>query len=141
MLSRVIDIASSWPVAQRKPWPRGYAERVLNKTDNPHGPGNCWHCGKQLHSRAQWHIDHWPIPRRHIVDQLCCGVTDELDINNLVPACVRCNTSHVAETGDKWYLCGRTQCCCTMPCVQRILWTCLGCSITTLVAGTVWLVV
>lgn len=57
---------------------------VYDKND-----GKCWHCGMQLAftnygqygAREAWEVDH-SIP-------ICEGGTDHL--NNLVPACIRCN--------------------------------------------------
>ena len=109
------------------------ANQVFHRACNPHGVGNCWHCGKPLGlslrknirtvpSRSlaaccdeggvgvAWHVDHWPVPYREIKDQIGIGigVSDELDISNLVPACVSCNTSRKHEV-KKWYLGGRAQ--------------------------------
>ena len=85
------------------------------------GLGNCWHCSKKLYFTKRrksdgpgaWHIDHYPIPFADIEDQCCCGITNQKDIHNLVPACVECNLSHRRENDHiRWYHCGRSQSWC-----------------------------
>jgi hypothetical protein len=85
----------------RKSWPRKLVVNVYNKSPNPHGINNCWHCGKPLifknrysGQEGAWHIDHYPVQYVDIESQICCGVTDSLDFSNLVPSCVHCNISH-----------------------------------------------
>ena len=52
-----------------------------------------------------WHMDHYPIPYSDIENQFCCGITDERDLSNVVPACVSCNMSHIFEDHNgRWYL-------------------------------------
>ncbi len=89
----------------RKKWPKGHARLVFDKTG-----GKCFHCGVALafEPRAGWQIDHHPVVHRDIEGQMCCGVTDTLDIDNLQPSCVRCNVSHRHEKGKRVY-CGDTQ--------------------------------
>ena len=101
---------------------RGFTENqrkiIFNRVDNPHGAKHCWHCGKRLvyknrttrDGRGAWHMDHHPIPYIDIEDQMCCGITDERDLSNVVPACTACNLSHLFEQESrKWYYCGRRQ--------------------------------
>ena len=101
---------------------RGFTENqrkiTFNRPDNPHGVSRCWHCGKRLvyknrtarDGRGAWHMDHHPIPYVDIEDQMCCGITDERDLSNVVPSCVSCNLSHIFEDEPgKWYYCGRRQ--------------------------------
>ena len=101
---------------------RGFTENnrkiVFNRIDNPHGVGKCWHCGKRLYYKKRttrdgpnaWHMDHHPIPYADIENQFCCGITDERDLSNVVPACVSCNMSHIFEDhGGRWYHCGYRQ--------------------------------
>lgn len=90
------------------------------RSKNPKGQGNCWHCGSDLsNTSAIWHIDHYPVPWRDIKDQLCCGITSELDERNLVPSCAPCNTSHAHEAPGHAIYCGRTQCCCLRSVAER----------------------
>ena len=98
----------------RKKWPRAYAKLVFEKTG-----GRCFHCKKRLQfePRSGWQIDHHPIVHRDIEGQICCGVTDTLDLGNLQPSCVECNVSHRYEHGRAAY-CGDTQ----FPCKRRF-WT------------------
>lgn len=106
-------------MTNRKKWPRKLVIDVFNKPNNPHGINKCWHCGKNLIFKSRshgqpgaWHIDHYPVQYVDIESQICCGITDQLDINNLVPSCIECNISHKYE--KKYiYFCNRSQCCCT----------------------------
>jgi len=80
--------------------------RVLAKTG-----GHCHHCGAVLDTESgrSWHVDHYPVRYADIDDQCgCCGcfVTDPLDVANLVPSCVPCNTSHRHEVRR---YCGHSQ--------------------------------
>ena len=65
------------------------------------GVGRCWHCGRALPWRPGeprgWHVDHWPVAQRDIRRQVLLGVTDTRRLDNLVPACAACNTSHRHE--------------------------------------------
>ena len=74
----------------------------------PAGPGGggevgrCRHCGRRLRWPApgrprDWHVDHWPVAQRDIRRQVLLGVTDPRRLDNLVPACAACNTSHRHE--------------------------------------------
>tara|TARA_B110000971_G_scaffold133382_1_gene136514 strand:+ start:2120 stop:2545 length:426 start_codon:yes stop_codon:yes gene_type:complete len=111
----------------RKKWPKQLINDVYYKETNPYGSGKCWHCGKKIvftqrkHSdKYGWHIDHFPIVYRDIEDQLCCGVTDQHDINNLVPSCVSCNISHEFEVTHPYY-CNKTQPYCKKKCFNKLL--------------------
>lgn len=79
--------------------PHHLAISVFHRKDNPNGIGNCWHCGESISesSRVSWHVDHYPVPFRDIEDQVCCGVTDDLDPTNMVASCPGCNLSHRHE--------------------------------------------
>ncbi len=90
---------------------------IFHRPDNPHGcDGACWHCGRRLNfdertpgaGAGAWHADHWPVPYRDLKDQVMLGVTDERDLTNLVPSCIRCNCSRRHEH-QKWYCFGRAQ--------------------------------
>ena len=77
--------------------------------------GYCWHCKNKINLN-KWHIDHYPIRYNDIKDQLLFGITDERAISNLVPSCVKCNTSHKFE--KKYYFYGgRSQCPCNISCI------------------------
>lgn len=98
------------------------ALKIFNKKNNPFKVGYCWHCGKKLvfknrksGLRGAWHIDHYPVVYRDIENQCCLGVTNPLDIKNLVPSCVNCNVSHKYEKSFKFF-CGRSQCLCEKKC-------------------------
>jgi hypothetical protein len=86
--------------------------QVYFRAGNPHGIGRCWHCGCSLPwdpgAPRTWHVDHWPVARRDIVDQVLVGVRDPQQRDNLVPACIPCNTSHKYEI-RRWYWLGRSQ--------------------------------
>jgi hypothetical protein len=97
----------------RPKWPAKWREAVFYKTNNPYKAGHCWHCGAILSlnkgdSTAHWHIDHYPVAYRDIENQCCLGVTDPLDIDNLVPSCIECNVGHRFEKRYRCY-CGRSQ--------------------------------
>ena len=99
--------------ARRPNWPAKWRQAVYYRVGNPFKIGHCWHCGIRLsleksNVNGDWHIDHWPVPYREIDGQCCIGVTDPLDINNLVPSCVKCNVSHKYERRYFIY-CGRSQ--------------------------------
>ena len=100
----------------RKAFGAALLRDIWGKPDNPNGAGTCWHCGEHLDppnvKPRRWDADHFPIPYRDIKDQLCCGVTDQHDVSNLVPACRSCNRSHMHEPTTRWIYCGRTQWCC-----------------------------
>jgi hypothetical protein len=98
----------------RKKWPKTYAALVFAKTN-----GACYHCKKKLkyEPRTGWHIDHHPVVHRDIEGQVCCGVTDTLDLDNLQPSCVQCNVSHEHEKEHAVY-CGGTQ----FPC-KKWVWS------------------
>ena len=49
------------------------------------------------HGDQYWEIDHYPVQYVDIENQCCFGVTDPLDIDNLVPSCGYCNKSHNFE--------------------------------------------
>ena len=87
-------------------------KRVLERADNPHGAGGCWHCGVTL--IGSWDVDHHPCAYRDIENQICCGVRDPKEFSNLVPSCQSCNRSHQFES-SAW--CGYSQCPCTVKCV------------------------
>ena len=79
---------------------------VLAKTQ-----GQCYHCKEALDTECAraWHVDHFPVRYADIEDQCgCCGlfVTDPLDLDNLVPSCAHCNTSHKYENTQ---YCGHSQ--------------------------------
>lgn len=107
----------------RKKWPSGLVSEVYFRQQNPYKVGHCWHCGKRIFldkrrvedGAGAWHIDHFPVPYKDIVDQCCYGVVDEHDISNLVPACIECNVSHKYEKKYKIF-CNRAQCCCVKKC-------------------------
>jgi len=92
----------------RPKWPEGYDKLVYNKTN-----GKCYHCNKQIKFNQRtkkqgenyWEIDHYPVQYKDIEEQCCIGVTDSLDIDNLVPSCGYCNKSHKFEHK-------KTYCCC-----------------------------
>ena len=93
---------------------------VYNRMGNPHGVNHCWHCGCKIYfkkrttsdGKGAWHMDHYPIPYADIEDQMCCGITNQHDLSNVVPSCARCNLSHRWENdGGRWYYCGRSQNC------------------------------
>ena len=101
----------------RKKIPKKLAYQTFHRIDNPHNVGNCWHCGKKIvyehrsstsPESTTWQVDHYPVPHRDIENQICCGVTDTLDPENLVPACKKCNLSHQFEI-PKWYYCNHYQ--------------------------------
>ena len=93
----------------RPKWPRDYARIVFDSSG-----GACHHCKADLRfePRSGWHIDHHPVAYRDIEDQCCFGVTDPLDLSNLVASCPSCNMGHAHEK-ERW--CGRTQ----FPCKKR----------------------
>ena len=92
----------------RPKWPKDYPLLVFNKTD-----GVCFHCDKKIifeqrikkHGPNYWEIDHHPVKYKDIRHQCCFGVTNSLDIDNLVPSCGPCNKSHKFEVNN-------TYCCC-----------------------------
>ncbi len=92
----------------RPAWPKNYPRIVFDKTG-----GKCFHCEKKIifeqrlpkHGEHYWEIDHFPVQYMDIEDQCCLGVTDPLDLDNLVPSCGHCNKSHNFE--HKY-----TYCCC-----------------------------
>lgn len=92
--------------------PPELVRQVYFRAGNPHGVGCCWHCGCFLQWDASaprtWHVDHWPVARRDIVNQVLVGVRDPQQRDNLVPACIPCNTSHRHEV-RRWYWLGRSQ--------------------------------
>ena len=96
---------------------RELVRQVYFRPGNPHGVGRCWHCGTELPwpsseeggGKRSWHVDHWPVAQRDIHQQLWLGVTRVDDRQNLVPSCIRCNTSHKHEI-RRWYWGGRSQC-------------------------------
>ena len=108
---------------RRKKWPKLLVTEVFNNSNNPYGVGHCWHCGRKIDikkrrlqdGKTAWHIDHYPVQYVDIESQVCCGVTDEHEMSNLVPSCVKCNLSHKFER-KHWYYCGRSQCYCTKKC-------------------------
>lgn len=104
--------------------------KVLNKTQS-----KCHHCGCVLNGndRSSWHIDHFPVPYRDIEDQICCGVTNAKDIDNLVPSCITCNTSHKFEPQDKWYFCNATQPRCRANHYRLLVAFCAGFCVGTVV--------
>ena len=72
--------------------------------------GNCHHCNKMLPwipgSPRVWHVDHHPVAFRDIADQVMFGITDPMDVSNLVASCRSCNVSHRFEKKNVF---GRTQ--------------------------------
>ena len=92
----------------RPKWPKDYPLIVFNKTN-----GTCYHCDKKIIFEQRikkqgpnyWEIDHYPVKYKDIRNQCCIGVTDSLDIDNLVPSCGPCNKSHKFEVNN-------TYCCC-----------------------------
>ena len=102
---------------------------VLNKENNPFGKKHCWHCGLDLEKQNTFHVDHYPVAFRDITHQICWGVRDPKDLNNLVPSCVSCNTSHTHES-HHW--CGASQCRCKWIYIERMV-SCVGwCGVLTL---------
>ena len=109
----------------RKKWPKKLVIDVFNKTAFSYNgeKGRCWHCNKIIIRNKRtikdgseaWHIDHYPVQYVDIENQICCGVTDQHDISNLVPSCVMCNISHKFER-KRFYYCGRSQIMCTRKC-------------------------
>ena len=125
----------------RKKWPKKLVNDVFNKTlylsksDNPtmfsklktnhkKDKARCWHCRKTIvrgkrtskDGKQAWHIDHYPVQYTDIENQVCCGITDQHAIENLVPSCVMCNISHHYER-KHWYFCHRSQVLCTKRCI------------------------
>ena len=92
---------------------------VLAKTG-----GRCHHCNVQLGNT--WDVDHFPVRYADIEDQMCCGVTDPLDIDNLVPSCRSCNRSHAHES-SRW--CGHSQLRCRKSVWKQCLMLVLGCAV------------
>ncbi len=101
----------------RKNIPKQLVYSTFHRIDNPNRIGHCWHCGKKIKyknrgnkkdKKGVWQIDHYPVPYRDIESQLCIGITDSNDPNNLVPACMKCNLSHQYEI-SKWYYCNNSQ--------------------------------
>jgi hypothetical protein len=103
--------------------------QILARSDNPHGPGRCWHCGIELIDG--YHIDHHPVRYADIEDQICCGQRDARDPDNLVPSCPHCNQSHAHES-TRW--CGRSQFPCTRGAVG---W--LGIGLLVVLSATGWI--
>jgi len=121
----------------RKKWPKKLVNEVFNKSiynksifsitrikNKKNDKGRCWHCGRVIirckrtikDGPEAWHIDHYPVQYVDIEDQVCCGVTDQHDISNLVPSCVWCNISHRYEKKHCYY-CNRSQILCTKKCI------------------------
>ena len=92
----------------RKNYSKKIVDEVYKKTN-----GRCYHCNKKLiykyrlpsQSNNYWNIDHYPVKYKDIENQCCIGVTDQLDLNNLVPSCGYCNKSHKYEINNN-YCCG-----------------------------------
>tara|TARA_Y100000589_G_C27100201_1_gene607700 strand:- start:412 stop:744 length:333 start_codon:yes stop_codon:yes gene_type:complete len=92
----------------RPAWPKEYPEIVFNKTK-----GKCFHCKKKIvlsqrrpkDGKFYWEIDHYPVQYCDIKNQCCIGITDPLDLDNLVPSCGYCNKSHNFENKNIY-------CCC-----------------------------
>tara|TARA_Y100000310_G_scaffold318973_1_gene373670 strand:+ start:1045 stop:1443 length:399 start_codon:yes stop_codon:yes gene_type:complete len=113
----------------RKKWSKSLVTDVFNKTvfKQKGIHAQCWHCGKIIERDKRtysdgvgaWHIDHFPVQFADIEDQVCCGVTDQHDITNLVPSCVACNIGHQYEKRH-WYYCGHSQMLCTRLCLIHI---------------------
>lgn len=101
------------PRVARQPFSPAQRLRVLEA-----GQGRCHHC--RIGLTGTFHVDHYPIPRRDVVNQMCCGVTDVHDDSNLVPSCVSCNVGHRFEGGDTRAFCCKRRCC--------AWWTACGCS-------------
>ena len=84
----------------RPKWPSTYPLLVFNKTN-----GKCYHCHKVIIFKQRkpkdgdnyWEIDHYPVQYTDIKNQCCFGITDPLDLDNLVPSCGYCNKSHKFE--------------------------------------------
>ena len=101
----------------RKKWPAGLEKEIFDKTS-----GKCYHCNKKLvfnhrkktDGRGAWNMDHYPVVYRDIEDQICCGITNQHDPNNIVAACVDCNKSHKHEK-KYWCYCGDSQ----FPCKKK----------------------
>jgi hypothetical protein len=108
---------------------REIVRQVYYRPQNPHGVGRCWHCGTALpwagSGKRSWHVDHWPVAQRDIHRQLALGVTRVDDLSNLVPSCVKCNTSHKYEI-KRWYWGGRSQCPLTPHMLAAVLALLLG---------------
>ena len=110
----------------RKKWSKALVRDVFNKTAySPNGKtGRCWHCSKIIirdkrtikAGNGAWHVDHYPVQFVDIENQICCGVTDQHKLSNLVPACVKCNLSHKFER-KRCYYCGRSQMLCSKKCI------------------------
>ena len=79
----------------RPKWTKEVTVKVKEKSG-----GRCHHCSCviDLENRQAWNIDHFPVLYRDIEDQICCGVTDPRDTDNLVLACRKCNVSHKYES-------------------------------------------
>jgi len=93
---------------------------VLAKTG-----GKCHHCGEQL--GELWDVDHFPVRYADIEDQLpCCGVSDPLDMDNLVPSCRSCNRSHAHES-TRW--CGHSQPRCRQSYMVKCVLLAVGCAV------------
>ena len=92
----------------RPAWPKEYPQIVFNKTKS-----KCFHCKKKIvfsqrrpkDGKFYWEIDHYPVQYSDIKNQCCIGVTDPLDLDNLVPSCGYCNKSHKFENKNSY-------CCC-----------------------------
>lgn len=123
----------------RRKWPAGHKEAVLHRSDNPQGAvGVCWWCGKRLTVKTM-DIDHL-IPFRDIADQACCGITNDLELGNLVPSCAKCNRGGLHEPDARWYYCGRTQWCCLVSALRFAAWWGVGLVMGLLLGLVLWLV-
>ena len=123
-----------YPAMPRPKFTTRERDIVFQSSDNPYGPGRCFHCGVNLADRP-FDLDHHPVLYRDIESQLCCGVTNPKSLDNIVLSCVKCNRSHAYES-TPW--CGRSQPLCTTKC-----WACIGGCAFLLLAGVlgvlVWL--
>ena len=108
-------------------------------------PGHsvCWHGGEDV-EWADVDLDHYPVRYDSIHDQVCCGVTNERDLSNVVPSCAHHNRSHAYERAYCLGLsccpdmnhapeldecgkgCVRSQPYCVRGCWRAIAWCCIG---------------
>ena len=96
--------------------------------------GRCQHCGCAL--EKGWHVDHHPIPFRDIENNVCCcALRDPKAVENLVPSCPTCNTSHKFEPAGKPWYCQRTQPYCSEAWVR---WAGIALLVGSSLAGNVW---
>ena len=133
--TNIYDTTNIYNTTKKMPRPKFSIDerrQVYNKANNPYGVGKCWHCGVAI-SSDHFHIDHYPVCARDIEGQIILGVTDMKDINNLVPSCVSCNTSHRHERD---VCCGKSQCRCTLLIVFQL--TTFVCTLLAIFFATIY---